>query len=360
MVVGKQYLTQSIRRNISIGVVLVGIAGFIAGCKADKYQPSSLPLRPYLDKHSIIPVAETEHSGFFSVKELSNGDIVAGTYCYPHTKQCDLIHIGKGVVGKILAGESIFSINEIDSKIYLSTENRGKIFISSLKDYDFKLNKGVFQDGLRGCFKTEKLFGKIISIGSTLGQKPFNTEIRVKGHGVVAHFNGRYIKDLILFKGKAIAPGIDHRNNTAGWAESSDGISWKWAPKRKAAEFMHAAVSPNGRVMLIGGMENGTAALFETVDGVNVRHLNTYQKFGYVTKPSWLTNVYAIIPVSRGWRSKSGGAHLFLHPGKVDLRSIPEAEITGLITVNENTLYMASRQEDGHGKVYQVNVKNFN
>jgi hypothetical protein len=321
--------------------------------------PAPKPKRtvpPIVRGKSITTVLTTPQSGFFSLEEYQNR-IYAGTYCFPAVAA--MLHNTTGLVyGINTVEESIYDLyhDPVTRRLYISSEkSSGRVYT-----WDGK-NLVEFWDGpLVSTIATRRVFGHLVTISADYENSDCGVYVHGVGRPHLPNSSGKFIRDIVVFKGKALIIGFDYNREVGGWYESTDLIHWTWRDMWPKMRFLRAKVAERGKKLYIGGSpytngaRHGPGVLLQTysLNSVDIAEMFPGEMvFGFdVDQNSGAVYVGAHM----GWRD-NGKAQIWRYYGGhwTKIAELAEAETPALL-LNLDGLYVATRQQGGHGKVYLI------
>lgn len=311
---------------------------------------------PIIRGRSIETIMTTNHSGFFSLGEYKKG-VYAGTYCFPSVEA--FLHNTSGLIRGInTVGESIYDLynDPVTGRLYISAEKaEGRVYT-----WDGRKVEEFWRAPLESTTATRRIFGHMVTLSAQFNSPKCAVHIHGVGRPTLPQSDGKFIRDIVVFKGKALIIGFDYKREVGGWYESSDLITWQWRDMWPKLRFLRAKVAERGNKLYIAGSpysngsRHGPGVLVQTYSLERVGPGGQFpgeMVFGFdVDQHSGAVYVGAHM----GWRSHGKAQIWRYYAGHwTQIAEFDEAEIPAM-HLNLNGLYVASRQENGHGKVYLI------
>ena len=324
--------------------------------------PAPTPPNP-TGSATVSPVATTGDPGFFSLKSYQNV-LFAGTY--GTGKVYSSANGFAGPVANLNVGESVYVMREFGGYLYANTENRGEIWRSRFgNNWDrvfpgehTAIGTGLVEHGgfLYACYTTlNNRAGRIYRSRSgnpgtwqhVFGNSRQGTDVT--------------LRELIVFQNTIYCLSYDYDSGIGGFYTSTDGRTWTWRARQElrnkrpikahvyrgalwisTSPFTNRRVPPSGVYRFDG--RRLTMAFEDASRSVGTDLVD----FG--------GDLYFCNDVN--WRATSGRAALFRSPSGDPgtwtlVTTFDEAEAMDL-EVHGGHLYIATRQQGGHGKVYRM------
>ena len=347
-------------------VLFLLLSGVIFHLNPHPQPPRPQPVYPpIVYGTSITTVLTTPQSGFFSVAQYK-GKAHAGTYC---------LNCG-GTEFKNTAGtsmivdnvrESVYDLfpDPVTGLLFLSSENsRGRVYT-----WDGSQLKLFWQDPeqVDSTLGTRRIMGHLVTISGEYKDPPESAfYIHGVGRPYLPGSSTKFIRDIFEFKGKVLILGFDYEKEVGGWYESTDLIHWTWRELWPNMRFLRGRVTEGGNKLYIAGSpytdgeRHGPGVLIQTYtanpnpmagDLHIAQFFDCQLVFGFdVDHHSGAVYVGAHM----GWRA-AGDAQIWRYfAGQWSMIAILEEAETPSMTLTNDGLYVATRQEGGNGKVYLI------
>ncbi|MFH1375870.1 MAG: hypothetical protein ABIH35_04350, partial [Patescibacteria group bacterium] len=300
-------------------------------------------------------IGTTGDPGFFSLKKWNN-KLYAGTYgsgkiySYPSWQ----------LRADLNAGESAYKMLEYKGYLYVNTENNGRLFRTS----DGTNFEQVHNSGTLG-FGLEEYNNYLYSTHTKINEeaKLYRSDIGTGWQEISWPEKAKKdVRELIEYKGILYGLGFNYDNEYGGFYKSSDGTSWTWHNVQKNVRFIKGHVWNNFLWISGSPYKNGDRKPPASVyrwDGTNL--VKVFENNNHNIGTDIIDyNGYLYFVDMVNWRATSGKASLYRSPtGESgtwqEICSFDEAEAMDM-EVFDGSLYVATRQEGGHGKVYEVDT----
>ena len=323
------------------------------------YIPPPIPLEPEPMETTIV--AEIEYQSFMSLVHLENGDILAGTYCFPE-ETAYLYKLGNVVpVASLDVGEAIFRIFEDeDGVLWLACENRGEVYRAEPNTYNFHLYETLLDGRHRGAFDVKRLLGELVMVGGG--------EIFTDGVGTTKDFgNDYFVKFGFQVNETALVAGHSFINRCAGWFHSEDCTKedgWEWEDiGPKYSRFMQATVTEDQKFIYLVGTNNyrdehnhnaATLWSYEVATGI-LTQLWTFEGFDYSSCIKTTEDGRIFLGLTKGWRSQSPGASLIEWDGTKP-HVVDESDYAELreLVFKDKKIYYVLRTDRVGGAVVEI------
>lgn len=306
-------------------------------------------------------VGTTTDPGFFSLAAF-DGQLYAGTY--GTGKVYGTLNGWAGPLVDLNTGESVYVMAEYGGYLYANTESRGEIWRTA-NGWDWER---VFDGEATAIGCGLATFGGQLYAGYTRLSDGAGRIYRstTGNRGSWQHVFGGSdqgsdvtLRELIVYGGALYALNFDLEGSVGGFYTTSNGTTWTWhgmlADKRPIKAhvwngYLWFSTSPytTSRVPPAGVYRwDGTNLVAVYADPARAVGTDILDFDGAL---------YFVDMVN--WRATSGRAGLHRSPTGApgtwsEIHSFPEAEAMDM-EVFDGHLYVATRQEGGHGKVYLV------
>jgi len=306
-------------------------------------------------------VASTSDPGFFSLRAYE-GELYAGTY-----GTGKIYSSSNGWAEPVVdldVGESVYVMLPFAGHLYANTENRGEIWRSA----DGTHWERVF-DGAHTAIGTGLTIfdGQIYAAYTTLSDasgRVFRSPTGAPGtwtrvFGDASQGTDVTLRELIVYDRRLFLLSFDREGNAGGLYTSSDGTTWTWSsflldnrPIKAHVwnELLWVSTSPysGGRIPPAGVYRwNGLSLVMAYEDHARAvgTDITDYRGALYFTDDV-------------NWRATTGSGGLHCsetgRPGEwAEVAAFDEAEAMDM-EVFDGHLYVATRQEGGHGHVYRM------